>query len=106
MRNLGLKQSTDEKKRQSEDDPELQDAFSTITLVGDEDDDKAISNPITQTWLGHFSFEGHEEEYQRCRNDLADAAKYGRWDDVFRLIDLGRSVYGESWANALRMSES
>ncbi|KAK3361499.1 hypothetical protein B0T24DRAFT_684538 [Lasiosphaeria ovina] len=103
MRNLSLTKNTEDKKRQSETHPELLDAFSDITLVNSEGGERAISNPMMRTWAGQIRIDSHEQQYQEYREGLADAAKYGSWDDMFRLIDIGCSVYGESWVNSSRL---
>lgn len=58
-----------------------------------------------RTWLGHILRERHSDRYLLDRDELSNAAFEGRWGDMFQMLDRGRRKYGETWANAIRLSK-
>lgn len=96
-------------RRQAADQAEVVDAFSEIRLIqrpSPVNDEHRVRRPVIRTWLGQVVTDFQEPEYVRLRSDLSQAAKYGHWSEVFRIIDSGLRIYGENWVNAIRMSLS
>jgi len=60
---------------------------------------------VMRTWVGNLDTDKHDKDYVQQRAKLANAAKYGHWDEVFELLTSARKVYGESWVNAPRISK-
>lgn len=69
-------------------------------------DDEAIQRPSRlHVWLGH-TFRGHfDPEYLAERDALANAAYYGRWDEVSGILEAAERRYSESWVNTSRLCE-
>lgn len=57
-------------------------------------------------WLGSVTKTSGNISYYQDRDRLSDAAYWGAWDALFEGIDRGRDLYHESWANAIRLSET
>ncbi|KAM7193063.1 hypothetical protein V8F20_008579 [Naviculisporaceae sp. PSN 640] len=107
MKHLGLVRSNTLAITPS-NESELHDAFSDTATLADSfeeshEGEKKQNIQIMRTWLGNLDTSKHGQEYVQQRARLSDAAKYGRWDEVFDLLDTGRHVYGESWVNAPRI---
>lgn len=81
------------------------DAFSEITLVKEETGEVGSDNLI-RTWIGHVHTDVGQlaDPYCSMRNDLADAAYFGAWDDVFDILERAKQRFDEHWANATRIS--
>jgi hypothetical protein len=85
---------------------ELHDAFSdSITFVDSEGEAADDEGQVMRTWLGSLNTDKHDMEYAQLRQQLADAAKYGHWDELFTVLESGRKTYEESWVNAPRISK-
>ncbi|KAM7188500.1 hypothetical protein V8F20_010518 [Naviculisporaceae sp. PSN 640] len=120
MRHLSIAQEVKETEARLANIPGIQDAFSTAETEVDESTHgnqmqmvpeanqavKSTARPALRTWLGYNMTSGHDPQYLRHREALSDAAYYGRWEDVFRIIELGNTLYGESWVNATRIRQS
>lgn len=110
VKHLGIARSTSLKST-GDSESEVHDAFSdaaTLVSLGDDDSEQAKKQQtqILRTWLGNLDTDKHDYQYVQWRHELSDAAKYGQWDDMFELMAKGLRVYGESWVNAPRISES
>lgn len=80
------------------------DPFSSSTTVLNYDGEPQ-DQVVMRTWLGNLDGDKHDKEYVQQRANLANTAKYGRWDEVFDILVSARKTYGESWVNAPRISE-
>jgi hypothetical protein len=56
-------------------------------------------------WPGYILRDGFNDDYLRERDQLSDAAYSGDWDNVEKALERGRYLYGEVWANAVRLSK-
>ncbi|PKY00375.1 hypothetical protein P168DRAFT_300151 [Aspergillus campestris IBT 28561] len=54
-------------------------------------------------WLGVLVREPFAPVYLEKLDKLVHAAKYGDWSTVLESLDEGRSVFNESWSNAVRL---
>lgn len=55
-------------------------------------------------WAAQVTREDLSPGYLANRDQLADSAFLGAWEEVFSLLDIGRREFGETWINASRMS--
>jgi len=86
---------------------ELRDAFSEITLVNDEENEKGNEDMI-RTWLGHLHTDDDQlpEGYCQLRHEFSEAAFFGSWLKVWEILEEARDRFDESWVNAIRMSKA
>lgn len=108
MKHLAIARSATLKST-ADSESEIHDAFSdaaTLVSLGEDEQAKKQQTQIIRTWLGNLDTDKHDHQYVQWRHELSDAAKYGQWDDMFELMEKGLRVYGESWVNATRISES
>ena len=85
---------------------ELHDAFTEpVTFVDQEGEKMGDHIQVMRTWLGSLDTDKHDQVYVQQRAQLANAAKYGDWDEVLDVLESGRKNYRESWVNAPRISE-
>ena len=61
---------------------------------------------LLNTWLGYVLLDGYTADYLNWRHQLSEAGYWGRWDDLWSILDVGKQVYHETWANAIRLSEA
>lgn len=93
--------------RDAQNRARIEGAFpSSPTLV----DVESITGEATaiRTWVGYVDSDNSyiTDDYRRLRNQLADAAKFGRWNDLLEILKCAKDQFGESWVNAVRMSTS
>ncbi|RJE20392.1 hypothetical protein PHISCL_07263 [Aspergillus sclerotialis] len=55
-------------------------------------------------WLGVLIREAFTPAYLQKRAELANASYFGDWKTVLEIIDEGKEIFNESWANAFRLS--
>lgn len=59
---------------------------------------------ITQMWPAQIARDEYHSDYLARRDELANSAYMGRWNEVFRLVEDGRVRHFEAWMNAARLS--
>ena len=58
-----------------------------------------------QVWFGDLSRVGFDRMYLALRDSLSDAAYSGQFQSLFRVLADVEHAYGQSWANAPRLSK-
>ena len=58
-----------------------------------------------QVWFGDLARVGFDRMYLALRDSLSDAAYYGQFESLFRVLADVEHAYGQSWANAPRLSK-
>jgi len=56
-----------------------------------------------QIWFGDLSRSGFDTKYLSLRDELADAAYWGDFDKVFKVLGEAKRACGQSWANVPRL---
>jgi hypothetical protein len=64
----------------------------------------AFKPSAAATWLGYTRPDQMNREYCQIRHQLADAAYFGRWSDVFKTLQYALENFEENWINAWRPS--
>lgn len=91
--------------RDAQNRPRIEEAFPSSPNLVDAESISGEAGAI-RTWIGYMDTRNSHitEDYRRLRNQLADAAKFGCWDNVWEILKCARDQFGESWVNAVRMS--
>lgn len=88
--------------------PETPNRSDSETLKEESDPGEELSQGprMIPVWFGDLSRAGFDASYLSLRDQLSDAAYWGRFDQMFSVLAEAEQRYRQSWANAPRLSTS